>query len=167
MTFQLHRPSTSDRRPSSLPSFSSIFPMLEGFPMTLGGIGWGAFVVRLKTTYNLLPLELKAMKPFKELECLEFFAGVANVFKASSHAGFPSVAIDIEYLQRDDFQDENPFDILSNAGLSFLDPFRFKRKGFIMCKSLPSYVFIITRSKVRNINVTSKYEITFTKMNCS
>ena len=134
--------------------------------MTLGGIGWGAFVVRLKTTYNLLPLELKAMKPFKELECLEFFAGVANVFKASSHAGFPSVAIDIEYLQRDDFQDEKPFRYTIQCRFIVLDPFRFKRKGFIMCKSLPSYVYNYKIQSKKHY-VTSKYEITFTKMNCS
>eukprot|EP00435_Cladocopium_sp_Y103_P040802 s1455_g11.t1 len=48
----------------------------------------------------------------KELQCIEYFAGVANVYKASYRSGVPSTAVDIEYL-KDQEGKENPFDLLA------------------------------------------------------
>ena len=56
-------------------------------------------------------------KNLQELQCVEYFAGVANVYKASYRAGFPSTAVDIEYL-KDQEGKENPFDLLSNSGFA-------------------------------------------------
>lgn len=53
----------------------------------------------------------------QELQCIEFFAGVANIFKASLNAGIASTAVDIEYLKNEGGK-ENPFDILSNSGFA-------------------------------------------------
>ena len=60
---------------------------------------------------------LHACTIMQVLQCIEYFAGVANIYKASYRSGFPSTAVDIEYL-KDQGGKENPFDLLSNAGFA-------------------------------------------------
>ena len=59
------------------------------------------------------------LENLQELQCIEYFAGVANVYKASYRSGFPSTAVDIEYLKGEEGK-ENPFDLLSNSGFARL-----------------------------------------------
>ena len=74
------------------------------------------------------------LRPLRqELSFLEFFAGAGRVWKAMRADSVEAVGVDINYwgpqLVDDDDVHQNPFDILSNAGMG---------RGPQLCVFLPS-----------------------------
>ena len=56
----------------------------------------------------------------EDLEYLELFAGVANVFSEARKANRNALACDVEYGQHFGFApDSNPFDFMSPSGFAF------------------------------------------------
>jgi len=51
----------------------------------------------------------------QELQYVEYFAGVANVFKAIRADAHPSSAVDITWMEGPN----NPMDVLSDSGFAF------------------------------------------------
>ncbi|CAJ1354937.1 unnamed protein product [Effrenium voratum] len=54
----------------------------------------------------------------EELQYCEFFAGAAECFRAVQNARINSCAVDIKYMQPEDYKQWNSFDLLSPAGLA-------------------------------------------------
>ena len=56
----------------------------------------------------------------QELQFIEFYAGVGNVWRAVSTSGFPSARVDLSYHEEQNMSvKQNPMDILSSAGFAF------------------------------------------------
>ena len=59
------------------------------------------------------------MTTLEELNFVEFYAGVGNVWKAVSESGFPAARADVAYCDTPpSSMKQNPMDILSSAGFA-------------------------------------------------
>lgn len=64
------------------------------------------------------PCRIQTTQTMQELCFLEFFAGEGAVWRAVRADSIDAVGVDITYVRAQEGR-QNPFDILSNAGMAF------------------------------------------------
>lgn len=96
------------------------FYMIELFSL----IVFILYIVRIYAIYFRHPTHPSdPAKLPQELTFLEFFAGAGNVWRAMRADSVAAIGVDIEYANPDP-GDQNPFDILSHAGMALGSKFQ-------------------------------------------
>lgn len=76
-------------------------------------------VIRQETQKLHLQDIPRQMTTLEELNFVEFYAGVGNVWQAVSESGYPAARVDVQYHETpSNHLKQNPMDILSSAGFA-------------------------------------------------